>query len=178
MSRAAFILFPNLPDGLRDTSKRVAFYALVIGIDDYEKVSKLSGATADADDMDLFLRTHLNVPTSHIINLRDKTATRETIIQAFRSLQNNPEIDHGDAIFVYYAGHGSETEAPVGWVTPSSKIQVLLPQDVGTPDLQQLPIPPIPDRTFATLLNDLAEKKGNNIVSLDVEDVHLYSLVC
>ena len=127
--------------------------------------------------MDRFLRAHLNVPESHIINLRDKTATREGIIGSFRSLQNNPEINRDDAIFIYFAGHGSETEAPASWEAPGSKIQVLLPQDVGMPGPQQSPIPPILDRTFAALLNDLAESKGNNIVSLATVDIHLLSVI-
>jgi Caspase domain len=146
--------------------REVPFFALVIGIDDYEQVPKLRGATADADSVDEFLRNHLNVPRGHIINLRNATATRERILQAFRKLQSTPEIKRDNAIFIYFAGYGSETDAPVGWPTAGSKIQVLLPQDVDVVGPAQFPIPPIPDRTLAALLEDLAREKGNNIVSL------------
>jgi Caspase domain len=147
-------------------TRRMPFFALLIGIDDYATVSRLSGATADADDMDNFLRNHLSVPKGHITNLRNETATREGIIQAFRKLQSNLEIKRDDAIFIYFAGHGSETDAPAGWPAAGSKIQVLLPQDVDVAGPSRSPIPPIPDRTLAALLNDLAREKGNNIVSL------------
>jgi Caspase domain len=142
------------------------FFALVTGIDEYEKVAKLNGAAADADRINDLLRDHLRVPEGHIINLRNKEATREGIIEAFRKLQNNPEINRGDAIFIYFAGHGGEKNAPAGWSAAGSKIQVLLPQDVDVEVPSQLPIPPIPDRTLAALLNDLEREKGNNIVSL------------
>lgn len=141
-------------------------FALLIGIDDYVTVPELSGAAADADDMDLFLQTHLRVPKSHIINLRNRTATRAGIFQAFRELQSNPQINPDDAIFIYFAGHGSESPAPKGWPTSGSMIQVILPQDVGMPGPLQTHIPPIPDRTFAALLDNLAGEKGNNIVSV------------
>ncbi|KAF8519186.1 caspase domain-containing protein [Gautieria morchelliformis] len=145
------------------TTRQVPFFALVIGIDDYATVSRLSGATADADDMDSFLRNHLSVPKGHITNLRNKTATREGILQAFRKLKSNPEIKRDDAIFIYFAGHGSEANAPAGWPTAGSKIQVLMPQDVDVAGPSQSPIAPIPDRTLAALLNDMAREKGNNI---------------
>ncbi|KAF8584894.1 hypothetical protein K439DRAFT_1633170 [Ramaria rubella] len=139
------------------------FFALVIGIDDYESVNKLTGAVADADDVARFLLNHLDVPNDHITNLRDASATRKNIVQAFHNLQANPAIDRDDAIFIYFAGHGSETEAPAGWSAPGSKIQVLLPQDTGVMDATDNPIPPIPDRTLAALLDNLAREKGNNI---------------
>ena len=139
-------------------------HALVIGIDKYLNHRELSGAVADANAVDTYLRRHLNVPENQICNLRDEQATRVAIIEAFMALGENPDIDPADPIFIYYAGHGSEQEAPSGWDTGGEKIQVIIPRDAGLTISTGQQIPSIPDLTVAALLGNLADKKGNNIV--------------
>ena len=143
---------------------KVSLHALVIGIDKYFNHRELSGAVADANAVDTYLRCYLNVPESQICNLRDEQATRVAIIEAFKALGENPDINHDDPIFIYYAGHGGEQEAPSGWETGGEKIQVIIPRDTGLTISTRQPIPPIPDLTIAALLDNLADKKGNNIV--------------
>ena len=139
-------------------------HALVIGIDKYANHRELSGAVADANAVDTYLRRYLDVPESQICNLRDEQATRIAIIEAFKALGKNPSINRDDAIFIYYAGHGGEQEAPVGWDTGGEKIQVIIPRDEGLTIYGRQPIPSIPDYTIAALLDNLADKKGNTIV--------------
>lgn len=105
----------------------------------------------------------LNVPNSHIRNLRDEKATRAAILQAFHDLQNDCRIEKGDPILIFYAGHGGETEAPMSWEAGASKIQMLIPHDFGT-KINDRNVYGIPDRTVAALLDSLSKKKGDNIV--------------
>lgn len=124
------------------------------------------GAVSDADAIDAYLRCHLGVPGSRIINLRDKEATREGIIRGFHTLQNNLDINNQDAMLIYFAGHGSETKAPAGWEAGGCMVQVILPQDTGAKLSSGHIVQAIPDRTVAALLCNLACEKGNNIVRL------------
>lgn len=146
-----------------DEDERVSLFALVIGINDYQVPSKLKGAVPDADAFAAYLSDDLRVPKDQITNLRNGEATRVEIIKAFKALKTNPAINKDDPIVIFYAGHGSTIKAPIGWETDQKKIQALVPQDVGVKDASDKPIPPIPDRTIAALLNDLAESKGDNI---------------
>jgi uncharacterized caspase-like protein len=142
-------------------------YALLIGIDDYPKLTKLKGAVADANDMESFLISNLNVPIDRIINLRNDTASRTRIIQAFQELQDDPRIKRGDPILIYYAGHGGLRKAEADWKAKygADEVQVIFPFDYGVPISGSESIKCIPDKTVAALLNELAEAKGDNIVS-------------
>ncbi|KDN42637.1 hypothetical protein RSAG8_06594, partial [Rhizoctonia solani AG-8 WAC10335] len=151
-------------------NERIPLFALVVGINDYQTKHKLAGAVADADAFSAYLLDDLSIPNNQITNLRDKDATRVEIIRSLKSLQTNPSIKYGDAIVVYYAGHGSNIKASPGWDTASpgwdtggEMIQALVPQDAGLTGGSNTRIYPIPDRTIAALLNELADAKGDNI---------------
>ena len=140
-------------------------FALIIGIDEYANTSKLSGAVADAKAMKQYLEKHFRVPEANIVSLFNEEASRLEIIKAFRKLRDNELIEKGDPTVIYYSGHGCERPAPDAW-GPGSKIQCLVPQDyeaVGTELIRDRA--PIPDRVIGALLEDIAEKKGDNILS-------------
>ncbi|RXW20808.1 hypothetical protein EST38_g5036 [Candolleomyces aberdarensis] len=129
-------------------------WALIIGINEYANKRPLSGAVADANAMKEYLETSLKVPKDHIVNLRDQAATRRNIISAFEGLRDNDRIKKHDPILIYYAGHGGEL-----WPKDDgNKIQALIPVDYVAEK-----ICPIPDRTVASLVNGIANKRGNNI---------------
>jgi hypothetical protein len=117
-------------------------------------LKKLKGAVPDANAMDEYLRTSLQVLPGQIFNLRDEHATRENIIAAFYKLRDNTEIQEGDPILIYYAGHGSEIS------TNGKKVQTLVPVEYLAGQTS-----PIPDRAVASLINSISKKHGNNIVS-------------
>ncbi|KDN34924.1 hypothetical protein RSAG8_12014, partial [Rhizoctonia solani AG-8 WAC10335] len=152
----------------------------------------LAGAVNDANDMVKFLMSDLGVPADHIIKICDKEATRERIIQEFQALSNNQKIERGDPILIYYAGHGGLEKAnekiergdPIliyyaghGGLEKANEewsdkhgakhIQVIFPYDYGCRDTESanpgILVNCIPDRTIANLLNELANKKGDNI---------------
>ncbi|KAG8721139.1 hypothetical protein FRC08_015437, partial [Ceratobasidium sp. 394] len=139
------------------------FFALIIGINDYPEIKPLKGAVPDAQAMAEYLREYLDIPNDHITEIYNEHATRAGIIQAFHYLRDDERIGKDDAILIFYAGHGSEVDAPVGWITDNQKIQGLVPYDVKTLDVDGRVIEILPDRTIGSLLDDIAEQKGDNI---------------
>lgn len=125
-----------------------------------------------------FLQDSFRVPSENISCILDDAATRRSIIDHFVQLQLDSRINFGDPILIYYAGHGGEAKPPPKW--PQSMIQTIIPHDFGTV-VDGRTVPSIPDRTIGTLLEHLAESKGNNIVRLAVcpepfTSIHLCSL--
>jgi hypothetical protein len=129
-------------------------------------VTNLKGAVPDADAIHDYIQEALDVPSSQIRCLRNAEATRAAILREINGLINDDLIQHGDAIFIFYAGHGSAAPAPVGWETEGSKIQFILPHDHLCANEKGVRVHGIPDRTLGVLLERLASAKGDNIVRL------------
>ena len=141
-------------------------FALIIGINEYKSpIKKLSGAVADADAMQDYLQKHLGVPSSQIRNLRNGQATRSAIINEIKAFWFNNDIQQGDPILIYYAGHGGWAETPKGWQAGGTgKIELLIPYDYSSHLEDGNHRHALPDRTLGALLSRLASKKGDNIV--------------
>ncbi|KAK0224175.1 hypothetical protein IW262DRAFT_1459230 [Armillaria fumosa] len=118
-------------------------FALVIGINKYR----------------------LRIPKDRIANLRNKQATRNAIETEIKKLGDNPAIQKGDPILIFYAGHGAEAKAPSGWTTSNGKIQMLLPYDFSIRHWLKWSKQGqgVLDVMLSRLLSDLAEKKSDNI---------------
>ncbi|TFY51810.1 hypothetical protein EVJ58_g10370 [Rhodofomes roseus] len=143
-------------------------WALLIGINDYKhsKITNLRGCTNDCNDFYAFLRDTLGVPPSQIVHLDNAAATRKHILKAFFDhLIDNPAVERGDAIVIYYAGHGDRRDAPASWVAAghADQVEMICPHDDGMLDTSGTPIFGIPDRTFEGLMRRLAYEKGDNI---------------
>jgi hypothetical protein len=65
-------------------------FALVIGINRYKKLPKLSGAVADANAVIDYLSSKTS--SSRIISLKDEEATRKSVIEAFKTLNTSEEM--------------------------------------------------------------------------------------
>ena len=141
-------------------------FALIIGINNYQNQIHLRGAVADAKAFKNYLTTCLGVDESRIISLIDKEATRAKIIEKFKFLSEAEAIQRGhDPIVIFFAGHGGDAPSPPGWEAggPGSRTQFLIAHDSSAG--KKARICGIPDRTVAALLNRIAERKGDNIVS-------------
>ena len=144
-------------------------FALIIGINDYQRKedsSSLRGAVPDGKAFRDYLMTRLRVPKDQISTLFDEQATRSAIIEAFEDLSENCHINKGDPIFIFYAGHGSQQRPHPDWKEPNAKIEVIIPYNCNTLDRIPAPgsVPAIPDRTIGALIDEIARKKGDNIV--------------
>ncbi|CAA7261744.1 unnamed protein product [Cyclocybe aegerita] len=147
-------------------------FSLIIGIDNYKSggIWNLHSCVDDAKRMKHWLVDALSVPKDQIRVLIDSHATKEMIEDAFMEhLVNNPAIEEGDGILIYFAGHGSSLPAPPNWyqsnATHNANVQVLCPYDHDTKSALGR-VSGISDRSFHALLDDLASSKGDNITVL------------
>ncbi|KDR75149.1 hypothetical protein GALMADRAFT_226806 [Galerina marginata CBS 339.88] len=146
-------------------------FALIIGIDNYKSgaIWNLHSCTEDAIKVKQWFMDGLNVPNDQICLLLDSQATRRNIEDSFmKHLVNNASIERGDAVIIYFAGHGSCLPAPSGWFQGGLKdgiVEILCPYDHDT-KLAEGRNAGISDRSLSALLDELISSKGNNITLL------------
>ena len=86
-------------------------FALQVGIDDYEYVTKLDGCVQDILDMKALLIQKFGFPEKNILTLTNRQATHEAIIAAFKTQLIENAKKNPNAIVVFqYSGHGSQAE--------------------------------------------------------------------
>ncbi|KIK68715.1 hypothetical protein GYMLUDRAFT_68557 [Collybiopsis luxurians FD-317 M1] len=152
-----------------DKSKKSSVWGLVIGIKEYNPkngMGLLLGSDADADDFKKFLTENIGVPNDHIKDLRNKEATRQAIISSIAALAQDDRIENGDAIVIYYAGHGTQARPPKSWDAgggPEARVQMICPYDFVAAKTDTEEGQGILDITLAALLSRLAKEKGDNI---------------
>src|SRR6266478_3432318 len=121
-ARAASTLQLSNPDGGE-------VRALVIGIDDYQHVRKLKGATADAHDIDSSLRTMGAGDVTALINDR---ADRSNVLREISALVERTKTN--DIVFLSIAGHGAQEPERIKGSQPDGMEDVfLLPGFEATP---------------------------------------------
>lgn len=147
-------------------------FALIIGIDAYKSGSiwNLESATSDAKSIKHWLGHHLGVPRNNILMLLDSQATTSNIEDAFAfHLLDNPAIQHGDSILIYWAGHGSSLLAPRSLSGSSSArgyghIDMLVTHDHDTKSSSGSGrVTGISDRSMHAMMRALSDAKGDNI---------------
>jgi hypothetical protein len=121
-ARAAGTLQLSNPDGGE-------VRALVIGIDDYQRVRKLKGATADARDIDSTLRTMGVRDVTALINAQ---ADRSSVLREISALVERTKTN--DIVFLSIAGHGAQEPERIKGSQPDGMEDVfLLPGFEPTP---------------------------------------------
>jgi hypothetical protein len=149
-------------------------FGLFIAVDEYESqaIPKLRGCKTDARSMMEILTRRFHVPSANFLFLADERATRSAIISGFQKhLIENSNIQRGDAIEIFYAGHGSQTDAPRGWIADNGRVETICPHDERSIGNDGKEIFGIPDRTIGGLLRNLATNKGDNIVRIKPRSV-------
>jgi hypothetical protein len=117
--------------GLRDADAAAAFQisnpdggavrALVIGIDDYQHVRKLQGATADARDLQSTLKT---MGVTDITTLLDGQVDRSIFLRELGGLVERTKPN--DLVFLSIAGHGTQEPERVKGAQPDGMENVFL----------------------------------------------------
>lgn len=125
-------------------------------------IDDLEGATSDARAMQKYLEQTLGIASKHIKMLLDQEATRAAILDSICAMKQNPGINPGDSILIFYAGYGTVAKAPGSWDIDSALIQLLAPHDILS-KVDGRMINGIPDRTIGALLEELSVVKGDNI---------------
>lgn len=95
------------------------FYAVLIGIDDYEHWPRLSSAVKDTKAVEDVLQTRYGFADNRIKRLTNRDATREGILESLEWLINN--AGENDNVLIYYAGHGELDKVSGYWVPIEAK---------------------------------------------------------
>lgn len=112
--------------------------ALIVGIDLYPKVlvngvpnqRNLAGAVNDARRMADLASRSLGFRPEDIVLISDLEATREGILEAFRT-ELVAKTRPGDRVLFYYAGHGAQVADQNGDETDDRLDEVLVPTDAS-----------------------------------------------
>lgn len=137
-------------------------YALLVGINEYQAVTPLHGCVADITAVETLLRERVAADTLDLVRLVDGDATRERIIDGFRT--HLARATAGDTALFYYCGHGSEEECPAEWrhAEPSGRNQTLVPVDARVNDTFDLA-----DKELNALIGEVASGGAHVVAMLD-----------
>src|SRR5215212_4405558 len=95
--------------------------AMVIGIDDYQHVRKLKGATADAHDIESSLK---RMGVRDVVTLIDEQAGRSKVLREISALVERTR--NNDIVFLSIAGHGAQEPERVKGSQPDGMEDVFL----------------------------------------------------
>ena len=109
-------------------------WALVIGIDKYEKVQNLNYAVKDAESIQLMMVEYFDFPKDNIISLFNEDATYHNIRKQFSEISKSAEKN--DRVLIFFAGHGETLDLPEG-----GEQGYLLPYDGDRDDLYLTAVP-------------------------------------
>ncbi|SJL17887.1 uncharacterized protein ARMOST_21454 [Armillaria ostoyae] len=165
----------HLPPGPPFAVDASQFWVVLIGIDMYPE-SPLQGCMSDALLMEQYFTGDLGVPQNCVqllLGSREHTSrddplypSRAHIIQALLGIITDPDVEYGDNIIIYFAGHGSCYQCPEFDGDESGEpgyVEALCPIDRDTPDENDKPIPDISDHEFNTILTQIFRVKGHRI---------------
>jgi tetratricopeptide (TPR) repeat protein len=90
-------------------------YALVVGISNYNNVSRLLYASDDAELFSAYLVTENICPKSQVSKLLDSAGTKANFFKELKRILNHAQAH--DRVFIFFAGHGDvETEIESGFL--------------------------------------------------------------
>lgn len=143
--------------------------ALLVGINQYKstRIKNLRGCVNDVNALGALLHSKFEVDPTDVITLRNGEATREAILDTFRShliehaKKNRKSADEPEPAYLYYfSGHGSEARARSE--SPNQRIETTVPSDRGTRGIFD-----IKDWELGQLIDELASVYSNVTVILD-----------
>ncbi|KAK0430362.1 peptidase C14, caspase domain-containing protein, partial [Armillaria borealis] len=156
-------------------------WAVIIGIDAYQ-TCPLRGCVSDALLVEKYLKEEIGIPQERIQRLLGSQGassddpsfpSRTNIANTLLSLVDNPQIDVGDNIIIYFSGHGSgyslndyrlgdaEDTQSLGGVDES--IEAICPIDRDTIDSSGLRVPDISDREINSIFQQISHSNGHRI---------------
>ena len=141
-------------------------YALLVGINDYAPdsgVRGLQGCVQDIRTIQAYLEDRVPLENLHLLPpLLNEQATRQAVIDAFRNHLCQAGSD--DTVLFYYAGHGSQEDAPEEFWTiePDCLNETLVCYDSRNENGLDLA-----DKELAALIGKVAEKNPHIVLILD-----------
>ncbi len=131
-----------------------SLYALLVAINTYPPpIDSLDGCLNDADSVEAMLRARFDAESLHLLRIQDSAATRQAVIDSFRS--HLGQAQQCDLALFFFAGHGSQV--PIGGqfstVEPSGLNSSIVCYDSRLPNGLDLV-----DKDMATLISEVTAK--------------------
>ncbi|MHA4868457.1 polysaccharide deacetylase family protein [Duganella sp. PWIR1] len=125
-------------------------YAVVIGINDYQKWPKLQYAVQDAKAIRETLVSRFGFASERVFTLTNGEATRNNILAVFHDKLAEAKLKKDDRIFVFFAGHGATRQLSSG-----RNLGYIIPADS---DPQQVSVDAIPMTDLQNIAESLNAK--------------------
>ncbi len=139
-------------------------YALLVGIDEYaaNSIPPLTGCRNDITAVKEYLEGRVPKEQLHIRTLLNQEATRQAVIDGFR--QHLCQAGSEDVAFFYFAGHGSQAEAPQEFwhMEPDRLNETIVCYDSRTSGSWDLA-----DKELAKLIAEVAAKNSHITIVMD-----------
>jgi peptidoglycan/xylan/chitin deacetylase (PgdA/CDA1 family)/uncharacterized caspase-like protein len=111
-------------------------WALLVGIDGYQKWPRLQYAVRDAEGIGQALVQKFGFAPERVLTLKNEQATRAGILGAFHDLADGKGLQPNDRVFVFFAGHGATRKLSSG-----RDLGYIVPYDADPNDLSTGAIP-------------------------------------
>lgn len=181
----------SAPAGEAAAPQGSTYYAVLIGIDNYLAVPKLSGCVSDIETIEELLSSRIQGPLvvrklvarqeeEAAAGADDELPTRDAIIAVLSALSGDA-LNAGDRVLFYYSGHGTQLYDPAAEDTR----QALVPQDfrAGAGLLYDIELRTLLDRIYArtgdlTVILDCCHSAGitRDVSAADPEKVRCIEL--
>ncbi|GAB3929599.1 caspase family protein [Larkinella terrae] len=143
-------------------------FALLVGINNYDRIRKLGGCLHDVGEVEKYLtrRTAFDFEldgesTGKIKKLLDSDATRAGVAAGFR--EHLGRAKKGDTVLFYYSGHGTQEEADAIWDETDGRLECLVCYDGGAENAADFLLT---DKELRFLIHELYQKTGAHIVTI------------
>lgn len=135
-------------------------YALLVAIDQYQQVRKLSGCVNDINAVENYLQLSSNLNTS-AQKLTNAEATKENIAVAFQ--EHLAQAEEQDTVLFYYSGHGTQETAASFWDETDGALECIVCYDGNAAKLSDFLLT---DKELRFLIHDLYQHTRAHIVTI------------
>jgi uncharacterized caspase-like protein len=147
--------------GLAGTPAEAARRAMLVGIDQYQKVQPLRGSVNDVKAMRDFLVGEWQFAPDAVLSVTDGEATRENILASFRKWLVEGS-QPGDELLFYYSGHGYQQSDEDG--DESDNLDETLVAVDAYPDAGGVIHNMISDDEIGALLDELGDREVTVVI--------------
>jgi N-acetyl-anhydromuramyl-L-alanine amidase AmpD len=135
-------------------------FALLTGINAYDRVRKLNGCLHDVQQVENYLKNRTAFDCQ-IKKLTDADATRSAVISAFE--EHLAQAGKEDTVLFYYSGHGTQEEAAPVWDETDGKLECLVCYDGGAENAADFLLT---DKELRYIIARLYQQTGAHIVTI------------